>query len=269
GWVCALAVELAAAQETLDETHDTPNYKPHDTNIYASGRVGEHNVVIASFPEGQMGTDSDTEAAIQMQSTFHNTRFGLMVGIGGGVPSEEADVRLGDVVVSKPQRGHRGVVQYNLGKATSDGIHQTGSLNAPPRVLLTAATAVRAAHIRKQSRPPEHIAKLEQIPMFQQDRGGPNILFAADYSHIRCSACVSCDLSNQELRETRESGKEVAVHYGTTASGNQVIRDDHSSQELGTVLCFEIEVVVLMNRFPCLIIHGIFDYADSHKNKRW
>jgi hypothetical protein len=24
-----------------------------------------------------------------------------------------------------------------------------------------------------------------------------------------------------------------------------------------------------MNNFPCLVIRGICDYADSHKNKRW
>jgi transcription initiation factor TFIIIB Brf1 subunit/transcription initiation factor TFIIB len=24
-----------------------------------------------------------------------------------------------------------------------------------------------------------------------------------------------------------------------------------------------------MNSFPCLVIRGICDYADSHKNKRW
>jgi coenzyme F420-reducing hydrogenase beta subunit len=52
GWVCALSVELAAAQEMLDEEHDTPPSDAHDTNIYTCGRVGEHNVVIACRPRG-------------------------------------------------------------------------------------------------------------------------------------------------------------------------------------------------------------------------
>ena len=51
GWVCALPVELAAAQEMLDEEHDTPQCDAHDTNIYTCGRVGQHNVVIACLPE--------------------------------------------------------------------------------------------------------------------------------------------------------------------------------------------------------------------------
>jgi nucleoside phosphorylase len=44
---------------------------------------------------------------------------------------------------------------------------------------------------------------------------------------------------------------------------------DRVSAELGGVLCFEMEAAGLMNSFPCLIIRGICDYADSHKNKRW
>ena len=44
---------------------------------------------------------------------------------------------------------------------------------------------------------------------------------------------------------------------------------DTVSAELGGVLCFEMEAAGLMNKFPCLVIRGICDYADSHKNKKW
>lgn len=30
-----------------------------------------------------------------------------------------------------------------------------------------------------------------------------------------------------------------------------------------------MEAAGLMNSFPCLVVRGICDYADSHKNKRW
>jgi nucleoside phosphorylase len=65
----------------------------------------------------------------------------------------------------------------------------------------------------------------------------------------------------------------VVIYYGTIASGNQVIKDgvtrDRLSLELGGVLCYEMEAAGLMNHFPCLVIRGICDYADSHKNKGW
>jgi nucleoside phosphorylase len=45
-----------------------------------------------------------------MKIAFPSIRFGLIVGIGGGMPSEEADIRLGDIVVSKPHKVYSGVV---------------------------------------------------------------------------------------------------------------------------------------------------------------
>jgi nucleoside phosphorylase len=35
------------------------------------------------------------------------------------------------------------------------------------------------------------------------------------------------------------------------------------------VICFEMEAAGLMDSFPCLVVRGICDYADSHKNKVW
>lgn len=65
----------------------------------------------------------------------------------------------------------------------------------------------------------------------------------------------------------------MIVHYGTIASGNQVMKNAHerdkASAQLGGVLCFEMEAAGLMNTFPCLVIRGICDYSDTHKNDRW
>ena len=72
--------------------------------------------------------------------------------------------------------------------------------------------------------------------------------------------------------DQRKSGK-MRVHYGLIASGNQVIKDarlrDSLNESLGgNVLCVEMEAAGLMD-FPCIVIRGICDYADSHKNKEW
>jgi nucleoside phosphorylase len=272
GWVCALPVELAAAQEMLDEEHNTPLSDAHDTNIYTCGQIGEHNVVIACLPEGQTGTNSAAAVAVQMKMAFPSTRFGLMVGIGGGVPSEEADIRLGDVVVSKPHKVHGGVVQYDSGKATPSGFERTGSLNTPPTVLLNAVANLRAKHMRGKRRLGEYLSKLDSLPDFTRQAAGPDALFNAGYDHKKGAAtCKECDSSYLADREPQR--QELVVHYGTIASGNQVMRSaaerDRVSAELGGVLCFEMEAAGLMNSFPCLVIRGICDYADSHKNKRW
>jgi nucleoside phosphorylase len=74
--------------------------------------------------------------------------------------------------------------------------------------------------------------------------------------------------NGQDLRE------DMQIHYGLIASGNQVIKDTATRDRLnadfnGNVLCVEMEAAGLMNEFPCLVIRGICDYADEHKNKVW
>lgn len=275
GWVCALPIELAAAQEMLDEEHPDLAHDPadNDENLYALGSIGGHNVVIVCLPAGRIGNNPAAAVATQMRATFKKIRFGLMVGIGGGVPSAEADVRLGDVVVSQPQGKHSGVVQYDAGKTTPSGFERTGALNSPPQILLAAVARVRANELRDRSKLCEHIAKLKGVGKFQRSKAGPDVLFEATYDHEGGQTCGKCSGDRREAREPRDSEEEVATHYGTIASGNQVIKDaavrDRLSAELGGVLCFEMEAAGLMNSFPCLVVRGICDYADSHKNKRW
>jgi nucleoside phosphorylase len=129
--------------------------------------------------------------AVQIKSTFSSTRFGLMVGIGGGVPSEEADVRFGDEVVSKT---HGGVVQYDSGKATPSGFERTGALNIPPTVLLNAVASVRAKHMRGKGQLLEYLSKLDSLPDFTREAAGPDALYDATYDHVGSATCAKCNV---------------------------------------------------------------------------
>jgi nucleoside phosphorylase len=268
GWVCALFTELAAAQDMLDERHSDAYGNGLDTNTYTLGSIGALKVVIACLPDGQMGVGSAAAVAAQMKSTFPSIQFGLMVGVGGGVPTAENDMRLGDVVVSRPGKGHGGVVQYDLGKNTPSGFRRTGFLNSPPQILLTAIAKVRSNHLRGENRVLEYASKSK----VKMENPGHDILFEAGSGHIEGSQCEQCD-KDKVVRRKPRAKQEIVIHYGTIASGSQVMRDaverDRLSSELGGVLCFEMEAAGLMNIFPCLVIRGICDYADSHKNKAW
>ena len=102
-----MPIELAAAQEMLDEEHPDLQRDGNDTNLYTLSRIGEHNVVIACLPADQTGTNSAASVAVQMKSKFVSIQFGLMVGIGGGVPSVESELQLGDVVISQSHAARR------------------------------------------------------------------------------------------------------------------------------------------------------------------
>jgi nucleoside phosphorylase len=272
GWVCALPIELAAATIMLDEEHEDFPQDKSDSNLYTLGRINEHNIAIACLPAGQTGTNSAASVANRMKSKFSSIRFGLLVGVGGGVPSAEPNIRLGDVVVSQPFSDHGGVVQYDFGKTTPSGFERTGSLNTPPMILLQALTKLQANHHRSISSLTRYLPTSSDLSKFARNNTGPDILFESSYNHIGGHTCEKCSKDRLVVRTSR-SGEEIMVHYGTIASGNQVIRDglqrDRLSSELGNILCFEMEAAGLMNSFPCLVIRGICDYADSHKNKMW
>src|SRR5437667_4391297 len=91
GWVCALRDELAAAQAMLDKEHQNLPQDKRDTNTYTLGQIGQHNVVLACLGMGTTGANAAATAAANLLRSFPKVRFGLMVGIGGGAPSEPSD----------------------------------------------------------------------------------------------------------------------------------------------------------------------------------
>ncbi|THW47260.1 hypothetical protein D6D21_03486 [Aureobasidium pullulans] len=275
GWICALPIELAAAIKMLDEEHQRLPLPPGDDNSYRFGRIGDHNIVIGCLPSGRTGLVSASSVATQMMSAFRQIRVGLMVGIGGGVPSEDDDIRLGDIVVSHPNNQHGGVVQYDFGKTRSDGIFErTGSLNSPPKALLTVLTDVRAAAEEVDGlKIGDYLSRLtERLPLYAYPSKLTDRLYHPQYMHVGGKNCSRCDSEKSMDREERDTNA-PRIHYGTIASGNRVMKDaierDKISQDMGGVLCFEMEAAGLMNDFPCLAIRGISDYSDSHKNDGW
>lgn len=285
GWICALSVEYVAAQVFLDEKYQSPEHvHPNDDNDYTLGKIGRHNVVIAVLPKGEYGISSATGIARDMLHSFPNIRIGLMVGIGGGAPSQKHDIRLGDVVVSAPCDGIGGVFQYDFGKAIQDGtFHTTGFLNQSPRVLRNAVNGLQADYEIHGHELEEAINNiLDKLPRLRRKYGRPlqttDILFKSTVTHPlnteeHCASCCGDVSSNIVTRVDRtQEDDNPTLHYGLIASANQVMKDAHIRDKLikeKDVLCFEMEAAGLMNQFPCLVIRGICDYSDSHKNKEW
>ncbi|KAF9765448.1 hypothetical protein IL306_002263 [Fusarium sp. DS 682] len=290
GWICALPKEQTAATAMLDQRHaDLP--KPlQDPNTYTLGSFGMHNVVIACLPKGRIGNIPGATVAAFMVSAFPSIRFGLMVGIGSGIPPK---VRLGDVVVSTPVGQFPGLVQWDFGKTKEGGsFERTGSLNNPPTSLLTALTKLETEHEMKESRIQEYLDEMKEkwpklVPKYLRSDSIKDFLFKANYGHVAEStdggaipgrgdeeegeeSCRFCDKTQIVRRKPRD----MRVHYGLIASGNQVIKDatfrDRLTKYLGGhVLCVEMEASGMAYNFPCIVIRGICDYADSHKNKDW
>ncbi|CAI7668312.1 unnamed protein product [Penicillium bialowiezense] len=282
GWICALPEELAVAKGMMDEIHGSPQTAPVETdhNTYALGTIGKFKVVVASLPMHQIGTASAATSASDMLHTFSKIRIVLLVGIGAGVPGtgNEPDVRLGDVVVGS-NAFDGGVVVYDFGKKLTDGSFQSNwVLNRPPRSLGTAIASIKAEHELQESKMMSYLEEmLVKFPRLRK-RGycypgkEHDRLFPPSYMCSKeANSCSECDAS-QEVYRLERLDDEPVIHYGTIASGNSVVKDASTRleiQEKYSAICIEMEGAGLMNNFPCVVIRGIADYADSHKNKRW
>ncbi|KAL7904208.1 purine and uridine phosphorylase [Trichoderma velutinum] len=286
GWICATMTESVAAQMFLENHHEEPQITSlHDSNSYTLGMIGEHNVVIAILPDGGYGTASAVGVARDMLHSFPNVRIGLMVGVGGGAPSPTADIRLGDVVVSAPRGEHGGVFQYDFRKNMQDeGFKFTGFLNQPPDILRMAMSGLKADYETNGHQLGAKISEALKgkrksvLRKYSQPDSSTDKLYRADIIHPlnndeSCAEACGKDSSNLVSRLERNKDEDSpAIHYGLIASANQQLRDaiirDKLAAEQG-VLCFEMEAAGLMNHFPCVVIRGICNYSDTHKNDLW
>ncbi|KAH0171240.1 purine and uridine phosphorylase, partial [Aureobasidium melanogenum] len=285
GWICAIKPEFVAAQEFLDEEHEPPSYvASKDNNSYALGRMHHHNVAIAMLPDGEYGLNSAAVVARDMLHTFPNIRIGMMVGIGGGAPSAMNDIRLGDVVVSSPRAGHSGVFEYDFGKTIQE--HEftyTKHLDQPPPSVRAAVGRVQADFERKGHNIREVVQtiveKNKRLRKYRRPDPSTDVLYRSHIVHPYGSdICATvCGTGPERYvsrpnRDEDEGDDDPAIHYGLIASANQLMKDANIRDRLATdkgVLCFEMEAAGLMNHFPCLVVRGICDYSDTHKNDNW
>ncbi|KAI7759189.1 hypothetical protein LZL87_013707 [Fusarium oxysporum] len=238
GWIAALPMERAAVTALLHDRHGAPeDFKQHqsDAKSYTWGRIGEHNIVIASLSAGVYGTSSAAHNASALIHSLPHIRISLLVGIGGGIsrPDLGRDIRLGDVVVSQPDGATGGVVQYDFGKAKANGAwERKGSIDKPPPVLLNALAGLQ----------PEHEIALSKIPALLQEmlKANPRMklpetdytyqgvkndrLFESYHIHVGGSNCEKCNPS-WEIKGHQRDSTDLKIYYRTIASGNKLIKD--------------------------------------------
>ena len=122
-----------------------------DDNAYTLGEILGHNIVIACLPSGVWhhfccNCIRSHANHLPLHSLWLDSR-------NRGVPSTKNDIRLGDVVVSKPTGALGGVVQYDHGKTVASGVfQQTGMMNHPPQVLLNAMSRLHADELLGNNR---------------------------------------------------------------------------------------------------------------------
>ncbi|ETS84698.1 hypothetical protein PFICI_02723 [Pestalotiopsis fici W106-1] len=271
---CALVEESTAVRYTLDREFACKAYGKQ-SYVYTVGSIGAHNVVIAEPAE--MGPVNAAHCAAHVSQQFPNVRLALMVGIGAGIPSNNLDIRLGDIAISVPRDDHPGVVQYDLGKYEAGAFKRKGALNKPPRILTSAIRALEGDELRNKF-PIRRILKriVRQNDKFRRP-DSEDILFHNTFPHVQkgsdCSACWASDDKRVVSRIPRQLPNEPVTHRGLILSGGGVIKNPADREQFRrgyeSAICFEMEAAGIMDELPCLVIRGISDYADTHKHDDW
>ncbi|KXJ86587.1 hypothetical protein Micbo1qcDRAFT_186054 [Microdochium bolleyi] len=282
--ICALVHEADAVEALFDhhwEDDGTPYDKaPGDLNAYSIGSIGRHNVVLAHMPG--MGKASAAAVAAHCKMSFPGIRLALIVGVCGAVPfygDDRREIVLGDVIVSS------GVVQYDLGRRFPERFTRKDtlldSLGRPNTELRSVLSKMQGFRGRKmlQSKLVEYLAIIQGQPGLHARYPGKerDKLFDAGYRHITDGKlCDECGCSDDLIQRARHSDPDTStvpeVHFGLIASGDTVLKSGYDREDIArqeNAIGFEMEGVGVWDMFPCVVIKGACDYADSHKTKDW
>ncbi|KAL3451388.1 hypothetical protein BJX65DRAFT_321315 [Aspergillus insuetus] len=306
--ICALTREADAVETLFDEPYDKFSKRYgrdlRDTNTYINGRLGQHDVVVCYLPE--VGKRSAAAAAANLRHSYHNIELALVVGICGGVPyvpPNKTEVILGDVILSDS------VIEYDLGKQYPDGFRRKTdpreTLGRASVEIRGFFAGISGRNTRKSMK--ERVCELLGELKVQEDTpweypgSKMDVLFPAAQRHKHpkddtktSCLCFNCDNSDDPVCDKALEGDcqsigcwgtthiprkrldtkdpRPSIHIGSMACADTVLKSGEHRDRLAEkekVIGFEMESAGVWDNFPCVIIKGVCDYADSHKNKHW
>ncbi|KAG8626178.1 hypothetical protein KVT40_006579 [Elsinoe batatas] len=297
--ICALPEEKEAVVAVMDRMYSEEDiYIPghvNDTNTYTYGQLGGQPVALCTLQDA--GTRTAAQAIAKMEVSFLKLTIIFVVGIAGGAPFDRegtsTGIRLGDVVVSNA------IYQHDLAKQNEDGVEIiTDNDRQLPQLRGKAAAWIKhlspkdIARIAKNTNIDfvlygDLLAEKYTQPALDTDRiydrtrrhkhrsGCSLCAQATETTGTVCStvhneACSAINCKPEPMPPRTRTGTEIFI--GPYVSGSQVIKSaQHRAKlvELFGALALEMEGAGSCGEYPILIVKGIVDYADSHKNKRW
>lgn len=302
--ICALPRETNAVLCAMDEIwHDCRHYYGKctgDDNSYDFGKIGVHCVVIVTLPT--MGSVKASSASQSLKMSFSSIKLALLVGICGAVPFKKdgSEIVLGDVIISET------IVELDYGRQYHGSFERKDSVldvhGRPNEEILGLLQRWKIPAILETLRHGSmgHLRYLLQRLNIDYPGASQDMLFQSDYIHKHRGHCMGCSdtagtvcksaltascsdtlcderqlVTRYRLEEAANSGSKIpdlSIHIGSIGTGNAVIksarhRDQHAQSE--GIIAFEMEGVGVWDKFNCLVIKGVCDYADSHKSKVW
>lgn len=280
-----------------------------DTNIYRNGRIGMHNVVLMLLPNMGKAAVAGSAASLRTSYSNLRITFlvGVCGGVPivGAREALLGDVAIGEAIIqydfgrqypgefipketavatqSLPNKDIRTLLAYFKSDTGKTDLRQ----NTARHLKALQGAAILMEHQNSYRYPGFAEDKLFDATYRHKHRGGPPGDSCCDKPGGYCdnaaqSSCyeLGCDdrklVQRQRLELKRYLSIEEAqcpdIFIGRFASADTVMKSgDHRDQiaKQYNIIAFEMEGAGLWDECPCIVVKGICDYSDSHKNKIW
>ncbi|CAI7678619.1 unnamed protein product [Penicillium pancosmium] len=279
-----------------------------DRNTYRNGRIGAHNVVLMLLPAMGTAAVAGSAASLRTSYPALQIAFlvGICGGSPGIKAAFLGDVVISDGVVQyllgrQYPEGFvmKGVSEGNVHAPNKEIRGLIAYFNTEAgRKELEDGSAYHLKVLQDECVLKNYKSSYE-YPGLAEDK-----LFKSTYPHKHrdfpsCNICsgdtdlcdeatqhscseLGCDESHLVLRtqyrstqrhrleQVKARGPEIFI--GRVASGDTVMKSGEHRDRIAkrhNIIAFEMEGAGLWDEIPTLVIKGITDYSDSHKNKLW
>lgn len=264
GIITALPKEYEAMRQMLIDPNEI---EVETTELKGAGRrfcIGQiktanNDLQLVALGMCGMGNNKAAIRAQKMITCFPELKYVIMTGIAGGIPSPEdvtKHVRLGDIIISE------GVIQYDLITETPEGQRCRSNTARPASVLLEAVDYVKGYEYR------DSIPWHDYIECYARNKfKKPPI--KKDILYNETNKLINHPVDG-------ERGKMPKAFYGMIGSANILLRNPSRHKELKSKGIYGVEMegagiadATWDNELGYLVIRGVCDYCDTHKNDEW
>lgn len=280
-----------------------------DTNSYTLGIIDHHHVVLVHMPGmgTRHAGPVATHCRATFPKICLVLIVGICGGVP--FLNNGAEVLLGDVAISEGLVIYDFGRQYPDGFVRKNSTLESARKPPAEILGFLAKLKGRNGQRTLNERIQVHMETLrrELGTLAMYPGASKDILFDSKYRHKHhSSACAECSLSETPLGMvceqsralscedvkcdfahliTRQRQKDMlqnsqdqlvsfcpAIHIGRFASGDTVMKSGEDRDAIARsegIIAFEMEGAGVWDNMPCVIIKGVCDYADSHKDKRW
>lgn len=280
-----------------------------DYNAYSFGVISGHNVVLAHMPEMGKVSAATVAAGLHSSFKRIRAAFIVGIcGAAPFGPDDRSEIILGDVVISETLVQYDLGRQYPTMFQSKANLESSLARPGSEIRSMLAKMKVTSNRLKIQDEILLHTTVLQDsLPRTKYPGAETDRLYQSSYTHKHqanpptCVICESvpqifcpraaeadCDevgceskmlVPRQRLPGDHKGSSSASsdpapqVHLGRIGSADTVMKSaehrDRVAEELG-VIAFEMEGAGAWDHCQnTLVIKGVCDYADSHKNKRW